>query len=371
MRAWLLAMLLLGGCRHDQGPHPPAVALITIDTWRLDHFDATYTPHLWRLAEQGERWDNAWSAIGLTTPSHVTLFTGLMPWEHGVEGNNHHGYSLSATIPVLPETLPVRLATDRWPASSWVKAAFTSAYPAGPAGGLGRGWDVFNGPDAGERPGSQTVALALDWLGRVTRNPVLLWVHLYEPHGPYQGAEPGSGREKQAYGDEVRRADAALAPLLDALEARRARIVVAADHGEVLDEETCHWQHGRSSSDEVLRVPLMRWEPGALPSAHHERVGLVDVPALLAGDAPRARSIWLAESGICEPGCTPGCTPAGLAGRDRVVVGDGGRWTLRGGRLLQQGHPDRAWLPALRAIPPVPPAAALATPEMTSALGYQ
>lgn len=358
MRALLLTLAF--GCSGGSAPAHETVALITLDTWRHDHFSATHTPNLWALAEDGERFDHAWSPMGLTSPAHATMFTGLLPWQHGMEANNHHGYALRADVPVLP---------DRFP--GYRSGAFVSAYPAGPEGGLGRGWHTFDGPEAGERSGAETVARALAWLPDDA--PALLWVHLYEPHGPYEGDAPTDvGR----YAQEVARADEMLAPLLEALRRRQARVVVAADHGEVLLEETCGRQHERSTSPHVLHVPLFRWSPGGPAVVRTERVGLELVPDLLTGKAwgtgaLQAVPVTLAESGICEAGCAPGCRPPGVAGRDRVAIDDGGRWVRRPGRgTWAEGQPEAAHKALVEAIPPVPPPGGPADAASLEALGY-
>lgn len=356
-------MLLLAalGCTGGATPEHETVALITIDTWRHDHFSAAHTPNLWTLAAQGERFDNAWSPIGLTSPSHATMLTGLQPWEHGMEANNHHGYRLPDAALSWPERAGEGIRT----------AAFVSAFPAGPDGGLGQGFDLFDAPESGERPGSVAVQRAMDWLPDDA--PAWLWVHVYEPHGPYVGE---GADDVTRYAQEVAEADTLLAPLLERLVDRGARIVVAADHGEVLLEETCGRQHERSTSDVVLRVPLFRWSPGGPPTTRGERVGLDVVPALLEGaawgTAPLVeRDASVAESGLCEAGCAPGCAPAGVLGRDRVVIDDGGRWVARPGRgVFVQGRPSAAHRVLLDALPAVPaPGAVVDTPELR-ALGY-
>ncbi len=342
-------------------PPPPRVALLTLDTWRLDHFDAKHSPRLWALSQQGERFDNAWTPIGLTSPAHATMFSGLMPWQHGMEGNNHHGYN-------LPEA--VETVAERLQAAGYQTGAFVSAYPAGPEGGLNQGFEVFDGPADGERSGDQAVQAALDWLPADA--PAFLWVHLYEPHGPYVGQ---GATDSERYAEEVARADALLAPLLERLVAEGARIVVAADHGEVLLEERCGRQHERSTHPVVLRVPLFRWAPGGPVAVHPERRSLADVAALLEG-APAAalptRSLSLAESGLCEAGCAPGCAPAGLLGRDRVAIDDGGRFVKRPGRgIWAEGQPQGAHQAALEALPPVAPPDGTPDLEGLQSLGYR
>ena len=332
----------------------PLVALVTIDTWRFDHFSSKHTPNLWALAEQGERFQNAYAPMGLTTPSHASMLTGMATWEHGVEANNHHGYALREDIPVLPDMF-----------EGWASGAFVSAYPAGPEGGLRRGWDVFDGPESGEREGSIAVSRALDWLP--TDKPALLWVHLYEPHGPYVGKGID---ERSRYAEEVRLADTMLAPLLNELQKRGALIVVASDHGEVLDEERCSYQHERSISEHVLRVPLFRWSPKTAPSVNAALVGLSDVPALLRGEAPDVREHWIAQSGMCESDCAPGCSPSGIHGRDTVVWTESGRWIERPGRgVFSEGTPSGESRTLLSDVPKVksPPEAAT---DHARILGY-
>jgi len=357
--AFVLFWMLVCSCFSSDSdpletPVFPVVALITVDTWRADHLRSGLTPEIWSLAEEGERYTNAWSPIGLTTPAHVSMLTGQQLWEHRVEGNNHHGYALGSDVEVLP---------DRY--VGWATGAFVSAYPAGPEGGLGRGWEVFDGPSAGERSGPETVSRALAWLPE--DRPALLMVHVYEPHGPYVGR---GQTERERYGEEAARADAALAPLLKTLRSRNAMIVLTADHGEVLDEERCSYQHERSISDHVLRVPLIRWGPGITPAVIDAMVGLTDVPALLAGEAPAPRSHWIAQSGMCEPDCAAGCSPSGLMGRDRVAIGDDGRWVDRPGRgRFSRGRPPPDLAQELDALPPVSAPSGAST-DGAESLGY-
>ena len=359
MILWFIGCQFFGAPAKNAVPAvdmPPTVALITIDTWRADHLTPDLTPAIWAMAEAGERYENAWSPMGLTTPAHATMFTGVLPWEHGTWANNHHGYALGESIPVLMES-------ERY--AGWAKGAFVSAYPAGPEGGLARGWDVFDGPESGERPGSIAVERALEWLP--TDQATLLWVHIYEPHGPYEGK---GATERARYAEEVAKADRIVAPLLAALGERNATIVVTSDHGEVLDEERCSYQHERSISDHVLKVPLVRWMPEMTPAVRAEWVGLTDVPALLAGESIGGRDHWVGQSGMCESDCAPGCSPAGLTGRDTVAIDPSGRRVNRPGRgRFSIGTPSDGLEQRLDAVPPVPPPSDAQT-EQGRALGY-
>jgi arylsulfatase A-like enzyme len=392
----LLALpLLLGACSCDEEPGPPApaIVLITIDTWRADHLDHIITPNIHAVAEEGWRFDNAFTPIGLTSPAHATLLTGLSPARHGMRANNHHG----STLPWSVETMGEHLRKQ-----GWRTAAFVSAYPAGPEGGLDQGFQVFDGPEESERPGEVAVGKAVGWLGTIMKKePLFLWVHLFEPHGPYRPpvedarAVGASSGERDQYAGEVHAADRFLAPLLKAAAARGATIAITSDHGEVLDEEVCSWQHERSIHEHVLRVPLVIAGRGVeQPEVREEWVGLMDVaPTLLAlAGAPAMAEIdgehlleigpgrhdWLAESGMCEPDCAPGCEPEGLGGRDRVLLAKEWRVVDRPGRgPWAEGEgapfPDEwrsLFAPLPRFVPPEPPADPDAA-EAAKALGYQ
>lgn len=341
--------LPLVSCHRSELPRPRSALLLTIDTWRLDHFDERHSPNLFAMATQGTVFQQAWSPIGLTSPAHATMMTGLEPWHHGMRGNNHHGFRLDERHVTLAE-----LAR----AAGLQTAAFVSAFPAGPDGGLNRGFTVFDGPASGERNGQVAVDSAMAWLNGLPReDPFFLWVHLYEPHGPYTPpsrdlkAVNGQDRDRDRYGGEVHAADRIAEALLKEVRRRGDVILaVAADHGEVLDEEPCGWQHERSSGEGVLHVPLFFYGPGIAPGLRQDFATLADIaptlldylgmetPGALDGRPLRwegSRPVVYAESGLCEPNCSKGCNPPGLLGRDRMVRGHG--WSLvdRPGRGIE------------------------------------
>ena len=326
---------LLLACGNPTPELVPGVLLVTVDTWRADHLSETLTPEAWHLATNGARFENAYTTIGLTTPAHASLFTGKTPAEHGLRGNNHHGYALDPSHQTVAEI---------YKEQGWSTAAFVSAFPAGPEGGLQQGFEVFNGPTEGERTTEETLSNATAWLQSQTK-PWFLWVHAYDPHGPYENAGPNG--ERAAYAEEVTSADKKLGPLTRAVLNAGGSVALTSEHGEVLDEETCRWQHERSSSDHVLRIPLVLAGPKITPGVYTERVGITDLFATLLelGNlivpsaspsqsllSPQHRTVWLAESGLCESDCSPGCSPPGFTGKDLVAIGDGGRLTLRPGK---------------------------------------
>ncbi|MBK9645423.1 MAG: sulfatase [Deltaproteobacteria bacterium] len=318
-------------------PGAKSVVLVTLDTTRADHLGVygarTATPTLSRLAAEGVLYEAALAPIPVTGPSHTSLMTGLGPWSHGVLLNG---------IPAPEDRVTM---AERLTQEGYRTGAFVSAYVLNHTIGLSRGFATYdddfsalkgaeallgarllaavsrnlNPDEVLERQGGATIDDAIAWLkeGDESR-PYLLWVHLFDPHGPYAPPAPydtayyeGDPRSPthtsmaQAtgvaaylqdslrgvtdaawvvaqYDGEISYADAQLGRLIDTIDARgdagRTIIVVAGDHGESLGEHGVWFNHGDDLYDPSLHVPLVMRGGGLAPGARvPEVVELIDV----------------------------------------------------------------------------------------------
>lgn len=289
-----------------------SVLLVSIDTLRADALGAygnagARTPWIDRLAREGVRFDAAHAHNVVTLPSHANLLTGRLPFEHGVRDNS--GFRL----PKDERTLAALVAPR-----GFRSGGFVSAFVLDERFGLGKGFDRWDSRVAGgewgrgfhmpERPGPATVAEAVRWLASGS-GPSFAFVHLYEPHAPYEPPARFASGFAHPYHGEVAAADAALEPLLRPLfdEGPKARtlVILTSDHGEALGEHG-EATHGVFAYESTLRVPLVFWAPKLLrPRVVTEPVRHVDVvPTVLdlLGVAP----------------------PPGLAGRSLVELMRGG-----------------------------------------------
>jgi arylsulfatase A-like enzyme len=256
---------------------------VTVDTLRADRLGsygdaAARTPAMDALASSGVLFEHAYTPAPITLPAHTSIMTGLAPPAHGVRGNGV--FALSPGTPTLAEALRARgLAT----------AAFIGGFPLARRFGLARGFDEYDdamGKPPGvsyefaERRGDAVAASARTWLG-LHPGRVFVWVHLFDPHAPYD--PPPAFRGSDAYRGEVAAADAAVATLMTAWNARPgpSLVVLAADHGEAFGE------HGEESHslfvyDTTLHVPLLVQGPG-WPAGKRvaTTAGLADIAATI------------------------------------------------------------------------------------------
>ena len=304
LRAWILCWLWLPLIAACSTPPPPVewpegtpVILVSIDTLRSDRlpmygYDLLQLPALERLAADGIVFERAYSHAPTTLPAHASLLTGLLPPDHGVRDNA--GYRLRDDI----ETL-----ADRFRGADYSTAGFVSAFVLRDETGIGRGFDVYDDSvrflpgrelSALQRPGVETVAAAETWLDRLgDEREIFLFVHLYEPHAPYQPAPEFASRYGDAYDGEIATADAAVGRLLGALDRHElydeALIIVLSDHGEGLGDHG-EAEHGVLLYREAIQVPLIVKLPGGQRAGQRvaRPVQLIDVPPTLSPLAPSA-----------------------------------------------------------------------------------
>ena len=269
------------------------VILVTLDTTRADRlgcygFSRIETPVLDGLAARGVKFERCIAQTPLTLPSHSSIFTGTLPFFHGVRDNG--GF-------ILPEEMTTM--AEVFKGGGYATSAFIAAYVLDSKWGLNQGFDYyydrfdlskFEKISLGsvQRPANEVLDEALRWLGENKGSKFFTWIHLYDPHTPYEPPQPFAERyPKSPYLGEIAFVDSELARVERFLEenglAQDTLLVIAGDHGESLGE------HGESSHgffiyQEALHVPLIFVTPMArfrglsVPAV----VSLVDVmPTLL------------------------------------------------------------------------------------------
>lgn len=236
------------------------VLLITVDALRADLLRAYggkgVTPELDRIAEESAVFTRAYTPAPHTSYALASLLTGKF-----VKPLVELGGKLGDP-PTLPDRLRrygYRTAAFYPPAVFFVDGASFEAL-ARRAFGFEYQKEMFASADA-------RVAQLDEYLAQAPARPLFVWVHLFEPHEPY---DPPSdiahdGSERGRYEAEVRACDRAIAELVRHFRAARPRatVIITADHGEEFGDHGGRF-HGSTLYDEQVRVPLVWSSPGVV-----------------------------------------------------------------------------------------------------------
>ena len=271
-----------------QAAPPPStnVVFITIDTLRADHlgcygYKEIRTPHLDALAADSLRFERAYSSVPVTLPSHTVMFTGTYPTLNGM-----HDFSGNKLGPNQTTLAAVLKAAGYTTGAVLGSAVLDSRF------GLNRGFDFYydhfdfsrlqeSNLDEMERPGNAVADQALDWLSKNSQKKFFLWMHLYDPHYPYQPPEPFRTQYKDhPYDGEIAFADSQVGRLISFLKQkglyRNTIIVVTGDHGESLGEHG-EKTHGFFIYNATLHVPVIIHLPGGAAKMISNVVNLADL----------------------------------------------------------------------------------------------
>ncbi|HSE39806.1 MAG TPA: sulfatase, partial [Acidobacteriota bacterium] len=297
---FLLTVINFAACRNYQ--EKSNLVLITVDTLRADHlgiygYKRQTSPNLDRLAKEGHWFKNSYSQSATTGASHVSLFTSRYPQSHGVLANREK----------FPQFTSIM---DTFRTNGYSTAGFVSSAVLAGDFGIGKKFNHFdetltraekNRTNRYERTAKETLLAAQKWIER-TKAPFFVWIHLIDPHGPYEAPEkpdqfvndayykdetailefaPSNwdlnkiplyqrlDNNKEAayytarYDAEIRYTDEALGLFLRFLEHsnhyENTVLIVTADHGETMAEPNHlrHFSHSTIAYEEVVRVPLI------------------------------------------------------------------------------------------------------------------
>lgn len=304
-------VLCLAGatCGRARGP---SVLLISVDSLRLDHtsfggYRRATTPVLDGLGKEGTIWTSVSTPAPWTTPSMMSVMTGLYPDTHHVEEDDRY---LDGKTPTLAQ---------RFHDAGYATGGFVPEATLSGRFGFARGFDLYDERSFGHRSVASPAqsSAVIHWL-ETTRGPFFCWVHLWDPHynynpaPPYDSvfpAEPARSPRSydilelksrrfplepdeiedvmRLYDEEVLMTDHYVGEMLDMLRASgrldTTLVIVLGDHGEAFQEHG--WlTHTNTVYEETIRVPVLARLPGTIPAGRRIAVArsLVDVTEAVA-----------------------------------------------------------------------------------------
>lgn len=276
-------------------PPQPNVVVVVVDTLRADRMRALgrRLPYLSRIATRGAQFEQAVSSSSWTPTATASIFTGLRPDQHGVRAGHLalDGRRLAPVdrLPQNADSLPLVMR-----GAGYRTIGVSDNVNVGETMGFARGFDVFvQHHDAGAAAvtrsarGALTASDAPPPGGPSAPAPVrpyFLYLHLMDPHAPYQ-KRPGYRAPANPAGEAMARYDSEIVNVDRQLGALHrlagwddnTLIVFTSDHGEAFGEHGIHG-HPNQLHEELLAVPLVFFAPGRIaPRRFFARVGTIDV----------------------------------------------------------------------------------------------
>ena len=305
------------------------VVWFCLDTLRADHLSCygyfrKTSPTMDRLAAEGVLFPQSRANAVATGPAFTSMFTGRY-------AINNEWYLTPFNKPDMinfPDAAPV-FTEKIWDSGATTTAAFDNLFSfASHMKQFVRGFEWYVNCTGSSRPihhhlvGGDLNKRLLPWLRAHKSEPFFLFVHYWDPHGPYNQPDefarpfvhkrgclndlevreapagyryvPGWGTVEQipgaegpaefkpkpgapakhptsidTYDGEILYTDHLIGQVLDELADGGAldetAIVINADHGEQLNQHAGTWGHA-GLHDTVLFTPLILWRPGLLPA---------------------------------------------------------------------------------------------------------
>ena len=271
---------------------PPNVLVFLVDTLRADHlgcygYGRDTSPALDAFASEATLFENALAQAPWTRPSVASLFTGMTPVAHGVNGSD-------SSLPEEALTL-----AELFDSAGYDTLGIVTNPNVAEQLGFDQGFADFRLTEERNSSAHHVVDLFSQWLeGRsAATQPFFAYLHTGEPHGPYTppahlrdhfgpvGSEVvgragnlellASGELEadaahiedlqRLYDAEILWSDESFGRLVEELRGRRLLedtvVVFLSDHGEAFSEHGS-WQHGKVLYREVIGVPLVIRGPG-------------------------------------------------------------------------------------------------------------
>ena len=337
----------------EAGGRPPNIVIITADD--LGYGDlGSYghptirTPHIDRMAREGQRWTSFYAQAPVCSPSRAALLTGRVHLRSGMFGRRvgvffpdsraglpaaeitlaealrDQGYATGIVgkwhLGHLPEYLPGRHGFDYW-----FGMPYSNDMDWQDAQGIARRealydprseyWRVplFRNEEEIERPADQRTLTrryaeeAVAFVERHREEPFFLYLPHTMPHVPLFRSAAFEGHSTAGvYGDVIEEIDWAVGEVLDALErldlASHTLVVFTSDNGpwtlfRTHGGSAGPLRHGKGTTFEGgMRVPGIFWWPGAIAPGVTQEIGsamdlFTTAIALSGGTVPADRPI--------------------------------------------------------------------------------
>jgi arylsulfatase A-like enzyme/HEAT repeat protein len=263
------------------GPHRPGadIVLITVDAVRADHlgcygYTRPTTPNIDALAARGVRFEHAYTQAPHTSFSLASVMIGkYYPTLARLASSETH-----ETMASIFRRYGWKTAAFFPPAVFYIDASKMKAFESSYFDFEYVKYEYLNAEGRVEQ--------IEDFLRAEHPDKLFLWLHIFEPHEPYEkhaGFDFGDA-DVDRYDSEIAYADSVVGKVVALIGRQRpgAVFVLAADHGEEFGEHGGRY-HGTTLFEEQVHVPLIVVVPGLSPHVVSGPTQLIDIPATIFG----------------------------------------------------------------------------------------
>jgi arylsulfatase A-like enzyme len=323
-------ILALAACGARPAERPPNVVLLVLDTVRADHlgcygYALPTTPRIDALAAVADRHERVESTAPWTLPSHASMFTGKLSFQHGVHAGRRPDGKVLDGRALGPEQRTLAEALQE--AGYRTAGLVANSIYLSEAFGFQQGFDLY---DVDRQRAPVMTDKLLRWIDQVAGEaPFFAFVNLMDAHRPYntealpEGAPAGLPRPSPEppgalldrlveavlgsdeppdpalvsavigqYDHALAWLDRAVGEVVEGLRARglyeRTLLIVTSDHGEYFGEHDLV-EHSKDVYQPAIAVPLVVKRPGQTQGrVIEERMSLADLPELVFSALPAA-----------------------------------------------------------------------------------
>lgn len=320
----------------------PSIFLITVDTLRADHLGAygyrfDTSPNLDRFAADGLLFERCFSHAPTTRVSFASILTGFLPHETQKIEN----VPLPPTVESIAETLSAAGYTSLAVIGNWVLRQ---------SGGWSQGFAIYDEQMDGreairgwpERIATDLTDRALELMDAHAGEPLFMWIHYNDPHGPYtppagyaerysdpdeaprtlrlnpkqsgRGGIPsnqrlGDSRDyrhyRASYDGEISYMDGHFGRLVEHLKSTGAYddslIIMTSDHGEAMGERDYFFSHVGQLYSHNTHVPMILRQGDALKGRRRDYCQHIDIVPTVLGFAGLAIDSRLRGRDLRQP----------------------------------------------------------------------
>jgi len=288
------------------------VVVILIDTLRADHlpfygYSKNTAPFLDSISKKSIIFDKAFSTSSYTAPSVASIFTSLLPSQHGVTTGHFANLRLQKKNEetVTFDRIPLELTTiaEDMKLVGFKTFAVADNLNVSEEMQFNQGFDKFSmfRNEGAQKVNEQVKA----WASEIkSSDRYFLYLHYMDPHEPYLERSPWfkSSNDKNqdqinAYDSEITYTDSHIKELSEIFNwDQNTLIVLIADHGEEFQDHG-GFGHGKTLYKEVIHVPFVIFAPGISAQRIQSHVSTMDLLPTLAGllNFPR-KDLWMGNN---------------------------------------------------------------------------